>query len=281
MRPDALRLLRGEGCAEPVLLVVAHPDDETIGAGARLSCLRNARILYVTDGAPLDRRWWGDPSVASREEYARVRQEELRGALALAGISDERVDSLGFVDQRASNDLAALALHVEEALRRWRPSLVVTHPYEGGHPDHDACAFAVHTARRMLQSERGEAPGLVEFASYHADGDGGLATGRFLGAATGIAATTFVLSSGERDRKQQMLGRFRTQQSTLAAFRPDVERFRCAPAYDFTRAPHEGVLNYERYGWGVTGPEWRGRARGALDALGVGAAVPPPGIEQP
>ena len=27
--------------------------------------------------------------------------------------------------------------------------LLMTHPYEGGHPDHDACAFMAHAAARL------------------------------------------------------------------------------------------------------------------------------------
>src|SRR5437868_962228 len=40
--------------AQPTLLVVAHPDDEALGAGALLTRLANASIVIVTDGAPAD-----------------------------------------------------------------------------------------------------------------------------------------------------------------------------------------------------------------------------------
>jgi len=38
---------------EPVLLC-AHPDDETIGATACMSRLRNCAVVFLTDGAPRD-----------------------------------------------------------------------------------------------------------------------------------------------------------------------------------------------------------------------------------
>ena len=41
---------------------------------------------------------------------------------------------------------------------------VITHPYEGGHPDHDACAFAARAAVRHSANKAK----LMEFTSYHA-----------------------------------------------------------------------------------------------------------------
>src|SRR3954470_3923012 len=42
-----------------VLVVSAHPDDDVIGAGARMAALDDLRVVYLTGGAP------GDPSLAS------------------------------------------------------------------------------------------------------------------------------------------------------------------------------------------------------------------------
>jgi hypothetical protein len=39
-----------------VMIVVAHPDDETIGTGTQLCRFRNALLVQVTDGAPRDGR---------------------------------------------------------------------------------------------------------------------------------------------------------------------------------------------------------------------------------
>lgn len=63
--------------------------------------------------------------------------------------------------------------------REARPEVILIHPYEGGHPDHDAAAFAVHVVGRLLERERGEPPLLIEFTSYHI-GEAGIRVGEFL-----------------------------------------------------------------------------------------------------
>jgi len=48
-----------------------------------------------------------------------------------------------------------------------------------------------------------------------------------------------------------------------------MERFRAAPVYDFTQAPHPGKLFYENFDWGMTGERWRDLAAEALNELGM------------
>jgi LmbE family N-acetylglucosaminyl deacetylase len=253
-----------------VAIVAAHPDDESIGLGGQLSRMRDATIVHVTDGAPRERMWWGAPELPSREDYARVRRAELITALALAGIGETHLRSLGVPDQEASLDLARLTIRMVDALSELRCRIVLTHSYEGGHPDHDATAFAVHAACRILQRRGRTAPSISEFTSYHARPDGGMAIGEFL-PATGLDEAKITLTPTQRARKQRMLSSFATQRETLAQFHVEVEWVRAAPAYDFTAAPHRGRLHYERFAWGCTGEEWRAEARRALRALEIDA----------
>src|SRR3954451_18176156 len=100
-----------------VICFAAHPDDETIGAGGQLWLIPNIWIAHATDGAPrnlLDAHAHG---FSTREDYARVRREELMGALDLAGIGPERALSMEFVDQECALNLVALIDKVEAVLR--------------------------------------------------------------------------------------------------------------------------------------------------------------------
>jgi LmbE family N-acetylglucosaminyl deacetylase len=263
---------------EQVAVVVAHPDDETIAAGGSLHLMRRVLLVHVTDGAPLQlgdaaREGFDTPSA-----YAAARERELRDALGRSGAQPERV-TLGVPDQEASAAIPQIADRLGALFRAHGVRHALTHAYEGGHPDHDAVALAVHLAC-------GE---VFEFAGYHAAPEGGIRTGVFvepsrsgrgLGeAASACKALTPPLSRGERGkdaeivvtlspqelaRKRAMIACFRTQAKILSQFDPARERFRAAPAYDFTAPAHEGRLLYEEWGW-MSGAEWRRSARAALE----------------
>ena len=251
-----------------VLVVAAHPDDETIGLGARLTGLFDVMIVAVTDGAPPDDARV-PPPFAGRDAYAEARREERRRALAVAGLADARVHELGIPDQHASDDLIGLTAVVLEILRAARPEVLVTHPYEGGHPDHDAAAFAAAAALTLLARAGERVPTAVEMTSYHLGSDG-IRTGDFL-PQQAVQCGDFVLDAPRRARKRSMLDCFTSQREMLSHFRCDRERFRVAPLYEFSLPPHEGRLFYEHYAWGMAGSDWRARAREALHALGLTA----------
>jgi len=254
----------GHLTTRPVVVVAAHPDDETVGAGGLLPAMRHATLVTVTDGAPHDP---GDAERAgcnSREEYARLRREEMFSALSVAGIPEERCRTLNVVDQEASLEMAYLTMRLVDVLRELRPSAVLTHPYEGGHPDHDATAFAVHAACARVPNP----PEVFEFASYHAASESApvIEAGTFLPDPGKVE--TAPLSDEARARKSAMIERYASQLHMLRHWPLDVERYRAAPVYDFTQAPHEGRLYYEHFPWGVTGERWRLLARDALRTLG-------------
>lgn len=250
------------------MLVAAHPDDETVGAGSRLPRLASAQFVCVTDGAPRD---GGDAARhgLTPEAYAQARRVELQAVLALCGIGVDRLVHLDCPDQQAALNLASLARQLAQLWREHATEAVLTQPYEGGHPDHDATAFAVHAAVRVMRRDGQPAPALVEMAGYHRGPDGRLACAFLPDATCDGDAVTIRLSPEEQAFKQRLIARFTTQAETLRGFPVDVERFRPAPHYDFTRPPHEGRLHYEHYPWGMTGKRFRALAGEALRELGL------------
>ena len=276
----------------PVAVIAAHPDDEVIGAGGRLPRLKRCVLIQITDGAPVDMIDARKAGFQSREEYARTRRRELMAALSLADIKADQCLEIGLIDQEASFHLVELTHQLVRILADGKPEVVLTHPYEGGHPDHDAVALAVQAACKILPGKGSRPPVLIEFTSYHArlpsssgpversaheksrggeyptlPGDGEIIRGEFLPYHHQEVTEVF-LSEEERALKARMMNCFVTQKGILVHFPIGVERFRPAPDYDFTRPPHPGLLYYGHFSWGMTGHCFRSLAAQALHELG-------------
>ena len=248
-----------------VLVAVAHPDDEAIGAGALLRHYTDAIVLHVTDGGGRDDQTAQQRGFDSRQDYAHARRMEVVEALKLIGLPEDRIRSMGIPDGRAARQLVDVCRSLMDAFDELQPDVVLTHPYEGGHTDHDATAFAVHLACGILRREGAPAPLVLELASYHMR-NGRRVRGDFLpNWRTPMRAVH--LSPAGRMLKAAMFSRFSSQAECLAEFPIDIERFRVAPRYVFTEAPHSGMLDYERYGVEITGVEWRAQAEKALQML--------------
>jgi len=247
------------------MVVGAHPDDETAFAGFRLARLASAQFVCITNGSPrdgVDAARYG----LTADEYAHARARELQEVLGTCGIPAGHIRILGYTDQEAALHMAEIARLLGALFQQHEVEAVLTHPYEGGHPDHDATAFAVHAAARLLAQQGRRTPAIVEMACYH-EGQEGFRAGAFVG--VGDDATILHLSADEQARKRALLDRFVTQRHTLPYLPVAVECFRRAQAYDFLQPPHAGQLHYERQPWGMTGERFRALAARALQELGL------------
>lgn len=267
---DEWREARSRAFGHCVLVVAAHPDDEVVGVGGALQRCRDAVVVHVTDGAPRDLCDARAAGFDTIERYAEARAREAEAALALAGVDADRLLRLEVPDQRAAFELVAVARTLADVVARLRPAVVVTHAYEGGHPDHDAARFATAAGIALAGSHAR----LVEMAGYHAYG-----AGTFLEDALGSRAEharatrgiQLALTDDERATKARMLDAHRTQARVLAALRTTLalEPLRLAPRVDWSRPPHDGPLHYERHPWGIDGEGFRAHARDALASLGL------------
>jgi len=250
-----------------IAIVAAHPDDETIGAGARICEWSDVHIIHVTDGSPDDLTDARRLGLSSRSEYAALRRRERALAMSVARVASSHIHDLSFTDQQVCRHLVILSTTLTGVLTSLEPDVVVTHPYEGGHPDHDSTAFGVHAATRLIARAGRPWPLVLEMTSYHA-GAGGLVAGRFLeddpelDLAAPLPADLLAL-------KRQMLDCYASQRATLDRVKSDAEPLRVAPHYRFGIPPHDGALLYESFNWGIDGPRWRALARDAAWELSL------------
>lgn len=149
-----------------LLAVTAHPDDETFGCGGTLA--RHAAegvhvtLVCATRGEVGN---ISDPSLATPESLAHVREQELRAACDVLGVSnlhllDYRDSGMaGTLENEhpqslAQSDHGKLTYKVVEIIRKVRPQVVITFDPTGGygHPDH----IAIHEATREAFAASGD-----------------------------------------------------------------------------------------------------------------------------
>lgn len=230
------------------LVLVAHPDDEAISCGALLQRIKHPLVVFATNGSPHDKYFWG--GYGSRERYAEVRRQEAAGAMTAVGVSDFEFAELA-EDQQLFCDLPAAAESLHSIVSRFKPDAILTSAYEGGHPDHDSCAFLAAEVGAMAGVPIFEAPLYNRF-----EGIGHKQT--FI---VGAPGERLVLAEPERMRKAQMASCYESQGDLLAFFDLDRELFRRQHAYDFGNPPHPGKLNYEVWQWPMTGADVCGAFR--------------------
>jgi LmbE family N-acetylglucosaminyl deacetylase len=137
--------------------VFAHPDDDTwMLAGTYLLAGDDLEltVVVVTSG---EAGVIADPSLATRENLAEVREAEERASLAAAGQPDATVHFLGYPDGGVADaDRAELVERLTGILAEAAPDVVVTFGPEGmtQHEDHiathQATTEAFHVARDRL-----------------------------------------------------------------------------------------------------------------------------------
>ena len=252
-------LLTGTTVPSKIAVVAAHPDDEVIGVGGQLGRWTDGSAVFivnVTDGASRDGCDAARKGFSSSGAYGYARHDELEAALSCLS-SSPAVVRFGFANQQVVRELRAVFDRLAQFVRTSAPDVVITHCYEGGHPDHDALAVAVSALARHSELPRFAH---LEFSGYHGDPHGPLVTGRFP-AEPQCEAARCLLTPAEQAIKRRMLNCFRSQERSLAPFGCTEEWLRRAPAYDFMKSPTGGCVWYDRYSWRVRPDEWRARVR--------------------
>lgn len=124
-----------------LLAVLAHPDDESMAAGATLAYYAAQGVeTYLVTATRGERGWFGIPAVnPGLNGMARTREAELAAAARVLGIRE--VAYLNYIDGDLDKaDPAEAVARLVSEVRRIRPQVVFTFPPDGayGHPDHIA-----------------------------------------------------------------------------------------------------------------------------------------------
>ncbi len=163
-----------------LLAAFAHPDDEGFGSGGTLAMLvaRGANITLVC-GTNGDVGEISDPDLATPETLAQVRQQELRDAMAVTGVSDVRflnyrdsgmagTEDNEHPDSLHQADPSRVVGTLADIIRETRPDIVITHDPSGGygHPDHRAMCQHTTEAFRQATAAEGPSPDFLYYVCF-------------------------------------------------------------------------------------------------------------------
>ncbi len=141
-----------------VVVVAAHPDDESLGAGGLIACARRlgipVDIVCATDGEGSH----PDSPTCPPEQLAVVRAAEGRQAAAVLGVGEDRLRRLALPDGAVTGSEDAVTTAVVEIVGDGRRSVIVAPWRRDGHPDHEAAGRAAATAARRTGADLWEFP---------------------------------------------------------------------------------------------------------------------------
>ena len=132
-----------------LLCILAHPDDESLGAGGILAKYAAEGVATSVICATRGERGWTGPEHANpgMQMLGQIREHELIQAARVLGVHSAHLLDYpdGALDQA---DPGMVAAQLATLIRRIRPQVVVTFDPKGsyGHPDHIAICQYTHAA---------------------------------------------------------------------------------------------------------------------------------------
>lgn len=213
-----------------VLIFAAHPDDEAIACGGLLQRASESLVLFAVDGAP--QHYGFERQFGSLRGYSEERFREASKALALVPRCSfgrlVRKDGTFFADQHLFLALEEAFASLQHLTRGFSPDLLVSHSFEGGHIDHDACHVLAKQAAGVLSIPH------MEFPLYWRTPQREDVFQRFRDRRNDEIVLR--LLPQELSVKKQILAEYKTQSKVTSVFRADTERFRSMAERDYQDA---------------------------------------------
>lgn len=146
-RAPTLDLVNGEQPCSRLVVVAAHPDDESLGAGGLVATAADRGLsVYVVLLTAGEASPYASPA-STRHALATLRLAEMENALARLAPENTLV-FLGAPDGQVAENECHVARSLAELVGTGERTLLVAPWQSDGHPDHDAAGrAAAHAAR--------------------------------------------------------------------------------------------------------------------------------------
>ncbi len=156
-----------------ILVISAHPDDETLFCGGTLArYARQGHVIYILETTRGEGGEAGEPPLTTRENLAAFREQEVREAARILGAHD--IFFLPYVDpymeingiaRRIDVPLQEFAAAIDKYVRKIGPDLIITHGSNGeyGHPQH----IYTHRATRLALGDGHTQTALMTWSAWH------------------------------------------------------------------------------------------------------------------
>ncbi|UCD81908.1 MAG: PIG-L family deacetylase [Desulfobacterales bacterium] len=156
-----------------ILVVSAHPDDETLFVGGTLAMYsERGHHVYILETTRGEGGEVGEPPLTTRDNLGRVREREVREAARILGARD--IFFLPFIDpymeingiaRRIDIPVEVFAEAIGEHVARIQPDVVITHGSNGeyGHPQH----IFTHQATLMALTNGHSGTAMMSWSAWH------------------------------------------------------------------------------------------------------------------